>query len=65
MALPSRLLTPATLIFKAINDANVPAILFGGAAAKLNGARRETKVLLSIFFFLAAKLTVSTSGLGH
>jgi len=45
MALPSRLLTPATLLFKAMNEAHVPAILFGGAAVRLNGAQRETRDL--------------------
>jgi hypothetical protein len=42
--LPLRLLTPAKLLFDAANKAGVPAILFGGAAANLNGGMRETKV---------------------
>lgn len=42
--LPQRLLTPAKLLFDAANKAGVPAILFGGAAANLNGGTRETKV---------------------
>jgi hypothetical protein len=65
MALPPRLLTPAKLIFEAINAANVQAILVGGAAAKLNGAYRDTKVRLPICSFHVSKLTVNTSGSGH
>lgn len=45
MALPPRLVTPARLIFEAANKANVTAVLFGGAAAKLHGAKRDTKDL--------------------
>ncbi|ETW85307.1 hypothetical protein HETIRDRAFT_247078, partial [Heterobasidion irregulare TC 32-1] len=43
--LSPRLVTPARLIFEAANGANVTAILFGGAAAKLHGAKRGTKDL--------------------
>lgn len=42
--LPPRLAIPARLIFQAAAQAKVPAILFGGAAAKLNGSTRDTKV---------------------
>jgi hypothetical protein len=41
--LPPRLLTPAKLLFDAANKAKVPAILFGGVTANLNGGLRETK----------------------
>ncbi|KAF5376861.1 hypothetical protein D9615_007284 [Tricholomella constricta] len=43
--LPKRLTVPARLIFKAAAEAKVPAILFGGAAAKINGMNRDTKDL--------------------
>ncbi|ETW76840.1 hypothetical protein HETIRDRAFT_328102 [Heterobasidion irregulare TC 32-1] len=43
MTLPTRLLIPAKLIFEAASKANVRAVLFGGAAVNLHGAKRETK----------------------
>ena len=44
MTLPARLLVPAKLIFEAASKANVRAVLFGGAAVNLHGAKRETRV---------------------
>lgn len=44
MSLPSKLLEPAELLFRAAKEAQVEAILIGGAAAMLNGSERQTGV---------------------
>ena len=42
--LPSRLLPAAKIVFSALNKSGAKGIIFGGAAAAMNGSTRQTKV---------------------
>ena len=42
--LPSRLFPVAKLVFDALSESGSKGIIFGGAAAAMNGSRRRTKV---------------------